>query len=1333
MRALRLLALWLSPAAAFQAAPLRAQSVEWKTFAGNYGGAGIRDGQAAQSRFDVPRGMAPDGTGGVYVTDLEKHTIRRISSAGVVSTLTGNPGVNGDTDGPAGTALLNRPHTLFNTGAFLYALDATPAVSAGRLRQISFDGTVSTLADAPEGISGIAALPDGTLYLSYASEHVIRRRTPAGAVSIIAGKPGTSGSDNGEGGGARFNFPGALTLDKAGNLIVSDTRNYLLRKMTPEGVVSTLAGSVGKSGSADGAGTAATFSGITAMTVDDSGDVFASGGANGNIRRISPTGVVTTLAGGSTSVHGWKDGVGRNASFADPAGIAFAGDGSLMIADAGAQSIRRMTPDLTVTTYAGRPSIRGILDGAGTAAQMLNLRKSAVDTGGNIYFIDGQRIRKSTPQGVVTTLAGDPWLAGSANGTGTAARFNNPVGVTVDNAGTVYVADTGNHTIRKITPARVVSTLAGRTGESGALNGTGGAARFELPNDVTIGPDGALYVTDYNRAVRKVTTAGVVTTYAGILGSDGTNDGPIDSARFLYLAASAFDVQGNLYVLDSGAHNIRKVSADRTQVTTLCGLAGEAGYADGTGPAARFDQPFAVDVAPDSVLYVADLMNNVVRRITPAGAVTTVGGLFGDKLEELSDGVGSEARFSGLTGISIDSKGSIYLSDADNARLVKGTVIQSVELTAVPQTVTFAEDTTYPLLLETTGAGGGTVSFTVVTPPAHGTLSGAAPNLVYTPATDYFGPDTFTFKAVSGSTESAPATVSITVTNVNDPPVAFDRTITTDEDTAVQVPTAGFDAESEIDERSFEVLTQPAHGKVTGSAPNLYYKSDADYSGPDSFTYVARDYTSTSAPAVITINVLPVNDAPAAAAQTLETNEDTSLPVVLTGTDAENDPLTFEVAAPPAHGTLTGNAPNLVYTPAADYFGPDSFSFIARDGTLASAAVQVALTVRPVNDPPTVLEPLEPIVQTRPGLTASIPLAPHFRDPETGAEALTFSLQAENRADFFISSMQGGILTLTGTTPGIANVTVIAADPEGLSAESVFIYRVKHLPELTGGSGIPAQRAILGKPPVLIDLSSWFSDADGDLLTFSLAANSNPVPASVTLTGPLLTLIALEPGSTRITVRATDSDGGTLDAGFDLAAGTEFPTATATGGLVPDPQSGLLLQKVTIVNTTGLAWNGFRLLVSGLPDGTALHNTTAPAGASGSWIDWTGSMEPGAQATLTLAFYSPARIAGLTPVLSVGDVGTATQPLGDGKGLEVRLIASLKDGGILLEFDSIPGHWYQVEYSTDFTTWKVSPVSIRTSANRTQWIDRGPPWTDAPPSGSPARIYRIKDATPAPF
>ena len=239
-------------------------------------------------------------------------------------------------------------------------------------------------------------------------------------------RTGSNPGADGTGSAARFYFPNGVAVDSAGNVYVADTNNYTIRKITPSGVVSTLAGLAGSPGSADGTGSAARFNDPYGVAVDSAGNVYVADTGNNTIRKITPSGVVSTLAGLAGSI-GSADGTGSAARFFQPYGV-------------------------------------------------------AVDSAGNVYVADtnNNTIRKITPSGVVSTLAGLAGSFGSADGTGSAARFYYPEGVAVDSAGNVYVADTGNDTIRKITPSGVVSTLAGLAGSIGSADGTGSAARFYL-------------------------------------------------------------------------------------------------------------------------------------------------------------------------------------------------------------------------------------------------------------------------------------------------------------------------------------------------------------------------------------------------------------------------------------------------------------------------------------------------------------------------------------------------------------------------------------------------------------------------------------------------------------------------------------------------------------------------------------------------------------------------------------------------------------------------------------------------------------------------------------
>ncbi len=271
--------------------------------------------------------------------------------------------------------------------------------------------------------------------------------------------------------------------------------------------------------------------------------------------------------------------------------------------------------------------------------------------------------------------------------------------------------------------------------------------------------------------------------------------------------------------------------------------------------------------------------------------------------------------------------------------------------TANAQSVTTQEDTATAITLTGADADNDPLTFTVASGPAHGTLTGTAPNLTYTPAANHNGPDSFTFTVNDGSTTSAPATVNISVTPAADPPTATAQSVTTAEDTATAITLTGADADN--DPLTFTVASGPAHGTLTGTAPNLAYTPAADYNGPDSFTFTVNDGSTTSAPATVSITVTPVNDTPTATAQSVTTAEDTAKAITLAGTDVEGGALSFAVGTPPSHGALTGTAPNLTYTPAPDFNGPDSFTFTAGDGDATSAPATVDITVTPVADAPT--------------------------------------------------------------------------------------------------------------------------------------------------------------------------------------------------------------------------------------------------------------------------------------------------------------------------------------------------------------------------------------------
>ncbi len=319
-----------------------------------------------------------------------------------------------------------------------------------------------------------------------------------------------------------------------------------------------------------------------------------------------------------------------------------------------------------VTTFAGTPGVVGSDDGTGMDALFASPSEIAISTNGTLYIADtgNHLIRQITPAGVVTTLAGMAGISGSADGTGSAARFMSPIGIATDGAGILFVADSDNHTIRRVTTAGVVTTLAGSPDMAGSADGAGAAARFNGPRGMAVDSTGNIYVADtFNNTIRKITPAGVVTTLAGTAGIAGSADGTGSAARFDRLRGLGIDSDDNLYVADTANNTIRKVTPAGV-VTTLAGLASVSGSADGTGSEARFFGPIGIDVGSAGDVFVADTVNNLIRKITPAGVVTTLAGL--PLASGSSDGAGQFARFASPQGVGISTAGVLYISDSGN-------------------------------------------------------------------------------------------------------------------------------------------------------------------------------------------------------------------------------------------------------------------------------------------------------------------------------------------------------------------------------------------------------------------------------------------------------------------------------------------------------------------------------------------------------------------------------------------------------------------------------------------------------------------------------------------
>jgi streptogramin lyase len=586
-------------------------------FAGNLGGDGNQNGTGAAASFASLYGVVVDPAGDVYVAD-NFSGIRKVTAAGVVTTFVDLSAVSGN------------------------------------------------LSQGPISIGQLAIDASGNLYVAAASDDTIRKVTPAGVVTTLAGTSGVTGSADGTGTAALFDDPQGVAVDAAGNVYVADTNNNMIRKITPGGVVTTLAGG-GSFSCADGVGPAAQFDQPAGLATDTAGNIYVADTNNSIIRKVTPGGVVTTLAG-QCGIYGIADGIGSAASFYFPHGVAVDSAGTIYVADTGGDTIRKVTPAGDVTTVAGDGRVPGRIDGTGSAARFDLPYAVAVDATGNIYVADTENttLRKITASGAVTTLAGTATVIGYIDGVGAAAEFDDPNGIATDAQGNVYVADTVGATIRKITPAAAVTTLAGRPGVQGSQDGTGTDARFDNPSTIATDATGNLYVAEQGEvaAIRKITPSATVTTFvtdnvnALTVDSAGNIDvvdedycvisqftpakvfkmlagnfhdcefanGPLATATFGWMAAIVTDADGNIYVSDRGSFTIRKLTPAGL-VTTLAGQVGVQGVRDGTGTDAQFMGPGALTIDRTGNLYACD--NEVIRKITPAGVVTTIAGVRG--------------------------------------------------------------------------------------------------------------------------------------------------------------------------------------------------------------------------------------------------------------------------------------------------------------------------------------------------------------------------------------------------------------------------------------------------------------------------------------------------------------------------------------------------------------------------------------------------------------------------------------------------------------------------------------------------------------------------------
>ncbi len=695
------------------------------TFAGKDNTVGYNDATGNNALFTSLWGIDIDASGNLYVSDNTR--IRKITPGAVVTTFAGgNPNGVSDGNGAAAGFGLVTGLSVAPSGN-IFVGDAVNKT----IRQITPAGTVTTFAGS--GLfnfnpAGVTTDQSGNIFVADQVNDIIRKFTTAGSPSIYAGSQGSPGLTNGPIASSVFNNPADLKFDISGNMFVADESNNMIREISAAGIVTTVAGNTNP-GLVNGPDASALFIKPSALALDPVNNIYVTDAKGLVIRMIEARGVVISLAG--DNVHQFStDGIGSAASFAQAAGLVYS-NGALYVADqtcvrkiiVTGYSIDKALPvgltfDATTGVISGTPVV---------ASPATEYTITAYNAGGSYSttititvtaaIIAAPIISYQTPQvytvnkiitplkptntggavpasisGQISTFAGSG-AQGKADGTGASATFNQPGGLAIDAAGNIYVADVSNFSIRKITPAGVVTTVANYSGGAfglavdaagnvyvadegnnqiekispagvitiiaggrtpGSANGTGLGASFNTPIGIAVDAAGNLYVADeLNNLIRKITPAGVVTTFAGS-GATGETDGAGIAAAFNRPIGIAVDPNGNVYVADYGGNKIRKITPGGI-VTTLAG-SGANGTADGTGAQASFFEPEGIAIDKSGSLYIADTGNDLIRKINPAGQVITVAG-------DVPGATDPNKNFHQPLGIVLDASGNVYVSE----------------------------------------------------------------------------------------------------------------------------------------------------------------------------------------------------------------------------------------------------------------------------------------------------------------------------------------------------------------------------------------------------------------------------------------------------------------------------------------------------------------------------------------------------------------------------------------------------------------------------------------------------------------------------------------------
>lgn len=605
-----------------------------------FGGDG---GQATSAKMINPRGVAIDGLGNVYIADVSGH-IRMVDANGIITTIAGSGFVGVDADNiPAVTAYI-QPGAVAVDG-----LGNVLFIDGNRIRRVSTDGIITTVAGATmsgsTGDGGLATsallyypnglrFESGALYIADTSNQRIRKVDAAGIITTVAGTgtPGFSG-DTGAATSAQFRNPTDIAFDSAGRMLIADSLNFRVRRVE-NGTITTVAG-VGTAGSSGDGGPALAAQFRLDSIASDGTMLYINDRVNLFIRRVDATGTITTYAGnGQSGYHGERQ-AAISPKLGHVYGIARDAAGNLYLTDIDNDVVRKVDKSGVITTVAGTGQAGFSGDGGpATQARLDDPYDVDVDANGNIYIADLQnnRVRRVDTTGTITTVAGNGNSGYGGDGVlATTTSVYAPFGIAADSLGNLYIADTYNNRVRKVSSTGIITTVAG-TGSSGSSGDGGPAASAQLsgPAGVTVDAQDVLYIADTNNSrVRRVDSTGTITTVAGTGAYGFSGDGGLATAAQIdSIARVAFAPNGDMLIADTSNQRIRRVDGNGV-ISTIAGTGNANFDGDGLVPtAAVLADPGEVIADSNGRIYIADTSNERVR-VIDGGKIFTIAGKAG--------------------------------------------------------------------------------------------------------------------------------------------------------------------------------------------------------------------------------------------------------------------------------------------------------------------------------------------------------------------------------------------------------------------------------------------------------------------------------------------------------------------------------------------------------------------------------------------------------------------------------------------------------------------------------------------------------------------------------